>query len=993
MKDFLRKLLTLFLLTSILFSLLPTMRPRAIYGNGYIGGQNGDGMGIYAHGVDISSWQGGEVDFHKIKEQGYSFVILRAGYSVYMDRYFERNYAAAKDAGLHVGVYLYSYADTVQEVLKEAEALKGWLKGKKLEYPVYYDMEEPETHGKMSATALTELSMAFLDSMANDGWLVGLYSCKSWLESKLQTDIICEKYECWMGLYLPSCSYSTYDKYDEYCGIWQYSSTGSVDGVPGNVDMDVAFKNYPGICMQYGLNGYTASGESIELFDSDEFPDVIATGDNVAINGRVVSKDGELSDVSASVFDAAGTLRGTAFAIPHADSFELSEFASNLKISSLPQGKYTYRLTATNSQGTKVLRQTAFTVSDNGLMNLGVEPPKDLIEGSMYIPQGQIQSSTAIQEVRITVKDDLGEEIMSASAVPQATVYALPALASELDFKSLPMGSYRYCVSVTNELASETVLCEPFFVWTGNDPVTLDGPVLNSEYPLHELTSLTGTVTSAFSEIRNVTVSILDKNRESVLMSTETYGAKSIQLANLTLPFETLSYGTYVCVVEATNDGGPTVLLEKRFTIRPDELSLCGFSGPVHLFSGDTYLISGAVASDYSPVEFVSVSVLDEMGQVIFDVTVSPGVMVCDLSSLAGKLRFSDLENGVYTLRVSAKNETVHQVLYNSRFSVTDTKDCIDWVGAHCSPNGISYASYDVMQFYGSLESSQSDILSVKAQVFTQDGELMNAAELTPSAQCAEISEFNTMLRLSALSPGKYQLMITAQNASGEFIMLDEMFYISECSHRDVRSGVVHEQRCDRIGAICDSRCSLCAERTQTGTVIPADDHSFAENFCVYCGKVQMRTYTLQTTQMYRHMGRYLFAYCEDGQWYALDIWGKTVRIDAPDKDGNLCANAELLWTANVRGGELYFTNPFGQRLHFDSDKPSVANGVRNTILEVDRILSRPEGGIRINAKGTFRRLTFRDGSFRIGTEWSDIILFELPLNNEQNVNFPLHFN
>lgn len=982
MKEFFRKLLTFFILTSVVLSLLPTIRPRAVYGNGYIGGQNGDGMGIYAHGVDISSWQGGEVDFRKIKEQGYSFVILRAGYSVYMDRYFERNYAAAKEAGLHVGVYLYSYADTVSAVLKEAEALKGWIKGKKLEYPVYYDMEEPETHGKMSASALTELSMAFLDSMADDGWLVGLYSCKSWLEGKLQTDIICEKYECWMGLYLPSGEYGTYDKYDEYCGIWQYSSTGSVEGVPGNVDMNVAFKNYPGICMQYGLNGYSASGESIALIDNEQFPSVIATGESVPISGRIVSKDGELTDVAASVLDIGGNLRSTAFAKPDAQSFDLSTFTEKIKISDLPEGEYVYRLTASNSKETRVLCQAAFAVSKYGLLARGVSAPRDPVEGAVYIPQGQVEASTAIMEVSIRIETDDGIQVLSASAAPQTSAYALPTLASALNLQALTMGRYRYCVTVTTQLGTQTVLDEIFHVWVKDDPVTLSGTVLNSEYPLNALSGLSGTVQSKFSNLQNVSVSIYGKAQDSVLMRAETSGEKTVALKELgeSLQLENLSYGTYICMVEATNDGGPVVLLEKQFTIRPDALSLCGADTPVHLVCGDSFLISGAVASDYSPLEFVSLSVLDERGQVVFDATTSPGVMVYDLSSLSGSLRFSDLDVGVYTLRISAKNETTHQVLYNSGFHVTDLQDCVDWVGAHCSPNGISYASYDVMRLYGRLESSQSDILCVKAQVFTQDGELMNAAELTPMARHADISEFNNILRLSALTAGKYQLVITAQNASGEFIMLDETFYISDCTHRDVRSGVVHEQRCDRLGAICDSRCSLCGERTQSGTVIASDAHTWSDDSCIYCGKSQMRTFTLQRTQSYRHMGRYLFAYCEGNRWYALNVWGETVEIDAPGDNGALDAGAELLWTANVRGGELYFSNPYGLRLHLDSDKIAVASGTTNTIVEADAILSRPESGIRIYTEDAFRSLIFKDGKFQTGSEWMNIILFELPL-------------
>ena len=97
--------LCLLLCVVLVISLLPRLRASAGYTNGYEGGMAGDDNGIYAHGIDLSNWQGHEVDFNRIKEQGYSFVILRAGFATTEDDTFEANYTRAKSAGLDVGVY------------------------------------------------------------------------------------------------------------------------------------------------------------------------------------------------------------------------------------------------------------------------------------------------------------------------------------------------------------------------------------------------------------------------------------------------------------------------------------------------------------------------------------------------------------------------------------------------------------------------------------------------------------------------------------------------------------------------------------------------------------------------------------------------------------------------------------------------------------------------------------------------------------------------
>ena len=101
-------------------------------------------------GIDVSSWQG-NIDFAKVKASGIDFVIIRAGYgreTRQNDNCFEVNYRNAKAAGLDVGAYWYSYADSAEDAVKEAKACMEVIKGKKFEYPIFFDLEEQSQFAK-----------------------------------------------------------------------------------------------------------------------------------------------------------------------------------------------------------------------------------------------------------------------------------------------------------------------------------------------------------------------------------------------------------------------------------------------------------------------------------------------------------------------------------------------------------------------------------------------------------------------------------------------------------------------------------------------------------------------------------------------------------------------------------------------------------------------------------------------------------------------------
>lgn len=214
-------------------------------------------------GIDISQYQT-NVDFKKVKASGIDYVIIRAGYGRYVkqkDPLFESHYAGAKAAGLDVGVYWYSYALSVEDAKLEAKACLSVIKGKRFEYPIYFDLEENNQFAK-GRSFCDSLVKAFCGEIEKAGYFAGLYISRSPLQQYISASVA-NKYALWIAEYASKCNYSgTY-------GMWQYSSTGRINGINGNVDCDYCYVDYPTVIKSGGLNGYPKN--AVKTLDSAGF--------------------------------------------------------------------------------------------------------------------------------------------------------------------------------------------------------------------------------------------------------------------------------------------------------------------------------------------------------------------------------------------------------------------------------------------------------------------------------------------------------------------------------------------------------------------------------------------------------------------------------------------------------------------------------------------------------------------------------------------------
>ena len=211
----------------------------------------GIGAGAIFEGVDVSVYQG-NIDWNRAKADGIEFAIMRAGYGKYVsqkDKYFDQNMKNAKAAGLPCGVYWFSYALTPEDAIKEADACYEVIKNYKLEYPVSFDMET-ESQMKLPKETVAQIIEAFCGRMESYGYYTTLYTYASFLNYKVE-DRIFDKYDIWVAHYN-----TNKPAFNRNYGLWQYSCTGSVWGITGNVDRDYVYLDYERIIKNAHLNGF-----------------------------------------------------------------------------------------------------------------------------------------------------------------------------------------------------------------------------------------------------------------------------------------------------------------------------------------------------------------------------------------------------------------------------------------------------------------------------------------------------------------------------------------------------------------------------------------------------------------------------------------------------------------------------------------------------------------------------------------------------------------
>lgn len=193
-------------------------------------------------GIDVSYWQG-DIDWQQVKEAGVEFAMIRVGWRgseqglLDIDEYAQKNYEGATAAGIRVGCYFFSQAISVEEAVEEADYVMERIREWEIDMPVVYDWEyisADSRTGNMDAQLLTDCTKAFCDRVLEGGYTPMIYFNANQSHKQMYLDELTD-YGFWLAMYESEMDYPY--KVD----MWQYSNTGTVPGIQGDVDLNLYF--------------------------------------------------------------------------------------------------------------------------------------------------------------------------------------------------------------------------------------------------------------------------------------------------------------------------------------------------------------------------------------------------------------------------------------------------------------------------------------------------------------------------------------------------------------------------------------------------------------------------------------------------------------------------------------------------------------------------------------------------------------------------------
>ena len=191
-------------------------------------------------GIDISQ-HNGTIDFAKVKNE-VDFAILRLGWignknNHTLDTKFDKYYNDCKNLGIPIGIYVYCYSNNEDHAQSGAEWTIKQLKSRNIELPIYIDMEDDTIKG-LGKVKLTQIVVAFNNIVEREGYSAGVYANADWYKNYLNKDLIKSKYTTWIAHYGVN-----EDKYKGQYDMLQYTSSGKISGIKGNVDLNEMYKD------------------------------------------------------------------------------------------------------------------------------------------------------------------------------------------------------------------------------------------------------------------------------------------------------------------------------------------------------------------------------------------------------------------------------------------------------------------------------------------------------------------------------------------------------------------------------------------------------------------------------------------------------------------------------------------------------------------------------------------------------------------------------
>ena len=398
--------------------------------------------------IDLSKWND-SIDWSKTSK-AVDGVIARIGYrgsvnrdSIVEDNLFSSHYNACVKYSVPFGCYFFSTALNTAQAVEEARWVINTLKKYdcKPEFPVYIDMEDTQVQNSLTNSQRTAIAKAFCTELINNGYYPGIYANKYWMTSLLNMSQLTEA-SVWVVQYATECSYA--GKYD----MWQYTETGTVSGIKGNVDVNVCYRDYPSFIKKYGYNGFDKTGG-----DEEEQP---PTADTSKFGTYKITVDSmNVRTGAGTEFDIAGSLsRGDEFYVyDEKDGWGLISFSNStgwISLNSAYSSKISDYITTKNSLGFYCVNTDALNVrsgagtsnSKVGTLSRGDTVFITALSGNWgsysygYGKKGWICLDYTVFNGVVSFNAGAGKGTMKPQTIPSGTSAALPKCSFTLNGES-----------------------------------------------------------------------------------------------------------------------------------------------------------------------------------------------------------------------------------------------------------------------------------------------------------------------------------------------------------------------------------------------------------------------------------------------------------------------------------------------------------------------------------------------------------------------------
>ena len=547
----------------------------------------------------------------------------------------------------------------------------------------------------------------------------------------------------------------------------------------------------------------TATDDSIKITNNATIPNIMV-GKAVSIRGTVTSAKSNITKITVGVFDANNTLVTGNSASPNAKTYNVANMDAAVKFGNLKAGTYYYKVLVTNAahkdyeavnQKFIVSESGSSTTTDQIKMTNGVTIP-NITAGKSVSIRGTVTSATSnITKLIVGIYREDGTSVTGRTIVPNAKSYDVSKIDPYVKFGGLSAGTYYYNVLVTNATHTNyAVVNQKFTVSDGSttttDKLSITGGVTIPNIKVGNVVSIRGTVTSASSNLKSVTVGVYDSNNKLVTGKTVAPNAKTYNVRNLDayVSFGDLKAGTYYYKVIASNAANTNVaVVNQKFTVSDgsttttDKLSITGGVTIPNIKVGNVVSIRGTVTSASSNLKSVTVGVYDSNNKLVTGKTATPNAKTYNVRNLDAYVSFGDLKAGTYYYRVFATNATttnfpvVEQKFTVSANGSTTASDTLSISGGTSVPNITEGTSVVVK---GTVSSASSNITSVTVGVYSASGNLITGKTAKPNAKSYDLRKLDAYVNFNLLTPGSYLYRVTVSNGTKTQQLVNQAFQV-----------------------------------------------------------------------------------------------------------------------------------------------------------------------------------------------------------------------